>query len=1358
MGVGDERGNWTDVRRLVGEGADPNWQNEEGHTPLYIACQRGHESMVNSLISYGADIHKCSTRGETVLHVASRFGHIKVFRALLWRKGLSVDQRDNEGRTALYIACRYGHVAIVEKIAFARTLLGRRPDLDQRANDGTSALFTACEHGQDHLVNLLMWNGASPTGEDNEGRTPLYIASLHGHKAIVRDLLLYRWGNVRQATKRGETPLHAASSRGHDAVVQILLVAGASVDQCNDRGQTPLWIAAKEGHLSTLYLLVGKSNANVDHADELGRTPLFMAVESGHLDIVKFLISEGANVTQVAKDYATPLYVAETKGRPAIVAVILEAKSRQRQTPTTVITTKTTIGVQQNGNYAINNGSLGFGLSPSCQVMWAVLAAAALSCVGALAPGRIQFSPTTYAATNQWGSVVLLLQRALGADGPASVLLNSQNGSAVAGVDFAPIVNLSVAWAAGSWAPVQVPIAFLPRVLLRDVSFSINMSPGDGTTQIYPSMATATVTIQSINLDLGDLAFAAPAINISVPTTLAPTTPYPVSLSVERLGGSTGSLQVEYAIAPVPNLDPAQVPIPDTDFSLPTFPGGNVLFWADGDATPKTITLSFFNAAIYHSAKQLSLQLLRPSGGALLASPSTILLTVLGTNQAVPAGVFQLGAPCFSVCAATTYSVDEGGAVRVYVERRNGAVGAVSVQFEATPDPSTNTIATTDFVPQRGTLSWQDGDGASQSFVVQTQISPNTQKRVVVTLTNPTGGASLSPVASSTSISVLSLPFAPPLGGEVNVVTVPALQTALSGMPMASDQLLQAQIPVYQSGIGPTAPWVVIQAGTYTFTVRRSRGSVGAASVYVQTVGQTAQPDVDFVSVGQRISWQDTDARDVTVSLTILSPPSTHFSGTASPPRTLSIVLSDPQTVVLGPSAQYAVYLQATAQVPTLVGAQLEMTGRSLTLQYSRPVLATTANVASLSVAASTGLYTLSASSTVVPRPDPTLVFVQLAPSDVNALQRAGLAASISTTNIAYPTGFVEYPTFNCASTSINGCVVPPLPAQTPFPATAFVGDTLAPSLLRFVYDGQYLQLRFSKVVNPSSVVPSQLQLCDSLARTACALLSSASYVVAGTRSVGGLAALPPVPSDGTLITIFVAPMDKARIDATGVIGRSPATTILVATNQIADIMGHSLLPPYFLSASATADCSPCPTSSYLSARCSDSQSRVCLPCTVCAADHFAEMTCSPTHDTVCQRCTQCQRETFASTKCSPSTDRVCRACALCSADEFEAVPCSTEANRVCHTCNSCSLTPAQKTLCAQSVSWERRQQSPFGCPTPNQQWTSREEQLQSFKSNACGAGRCSCTGHGIGNNNPSGLAFPNDPRCTGPETYGILL
>ncbi|GMF29853.1 unnamed protein product [Phytophthora lilii] len=83
-----------------------------------------------------------------------------------------------------------------------------------------------------------------------------------------------------------------------------------------------------------------------------------------------------------------------------------------------------------------------------------------------------------------------------------------------------------------------------------------------------------------------------------------------------------------------------------------------------------------------------------------------------------------------------------------------------------------------------------------------------------------------------------------------------------------------------------------------------------------------------------------------------------------------------------------------------------------------------------------------------------------------------------------------------------------------------------------------------------------------------------------------------------------------------------------------------------------------------------------------------------------------------------------------------------------------------QQVLCQRSPMWKRLQmRSPFSCPQPGQQFKSREEQLQRAKSNRCGSGRCSCVATGIpGNSNPNGEGFPDDPRCTGPVAYNIIV
>ncbi|OQS03797.1 hypothetical protein THRCLA_21065 [Thraustotheca clavata] len=843
-----------------------------------------------------------------------------------------------------------------------------------------------------------------------------------------------------------------------------------------------------------------------------------------------------------------------------------------------------------------------------------------------LSPGRIQFSPTQYSATNQWGSIYLVLQRALGSDGPAAVFLNTNNGSALSGIDFIPLQNRSVSWVDTNWASVQIPIAFISRVLTQDLTFSVTMTPTDNTTTIYTPMATAFITIQAANLYPGDLCFTTPTINVTIPPLTLPTTPISVSVPVGRFNGSYGSIQVQYALAPIANLPPSSIPADGIDFKIPSTLWGNYLLWQDGDNTTKSIVLNVFNIALYRNTKQLAFSLYFPTGGSKVLIPSTAIINIVGNIQDAPTGVLLLQAPCFPSCPANTYTIQEGGAVRVFVQRQNGTFGSVSVQYSVLPDPSTNTQANVDIIPISGTLSWVDGDTSSQFFVVQTKRSSNPKKQAVIKIYQPTGGATILPIAASSVLVINSMPAPLNLGGEVDFIVKSGIQLSLSKMPLASDQVFQIEIDKYQSGIESSKTLVVNMPGNITFIVRRARGSLGAASVYVQTISQTSIAGVDYVAVGQLLLWADGDTRDIPVDVTILSPPYTNFNGMSTVPKTLSIALTNPSTVILGSFSQYLVLLKGTQQVPSLVGFTLDMTAKLLILQYSFPVLAATANVALLTLQSSVQQgtsYTLTSNSIVIADADPAIVRISLHPIDRNGIEnQVGLAQATATTFITYSPGFVQYPIFNCASTAVNGCVVPPLPAQQPYSATNFNSDTLSPTLVRFVFDGQYLLLRFSKVIDPQTILMNQIRLCDSNTFLSCATLSTSSYIVQGTRSGGPNTLLPSSPGDGTLITIFVGPADQALIKSTGsgLIGVAATSTFIIVSNQIQDIFRHPLLPPFAIGAGIAPDCSPCPTNSYASQRCSDISSRICTPCTVCPFDYHEKNACTPTRDRICQR------------------------------------------------------------------------------------------------------------------------------------------
>ena len=104
------------------------------------------------------------------------------------------------------------------------------------------------------VVKLLLARGADPHRPNNDGATPLHLASFRGNKKMVR-VLLRRGVDPNGVTCKGDTPLHWASMRGHKQVVQMLLVTGALPEKRNKRGENPLQKAKQFGHMEVFQVL-----------------------------------------------------------------------------------------------------------------------------------------------------------------------------------------------------------------------------------------------------------------------------------------------------------------------------------------------------------------------------------------------------------------------------------------------------------------------------------------------------------------------------------------------------------------------------------------------------------------------------------------------------------------------------------------------------------------------------------------------------------------------------------------------------------------------------------------------------------------------------------------------------------------------------------------------------------------------------------------------------------------------------------------------------------------------------------------------------------------------------------------------
>lgn len=99
--------------------------------------------------------------------------------------------------------------------------------------------------------------------------------------------------------------------------------------------------------------------------------------------------------------------------------------------------------------------------------------------------------------------------------------------------------------------------------------------------------------------------------------------------------------------------------------------------------------------------------------------------------------------------SASNYSVGEkGGSATITVTRTGGNAGAVSVQYSTLDGTAT---AGSDYTAASGTLNWADGDAASKTFVIAVADDAlnETNETINLTLTNPTGGATLGSQSSA---------------------------------------------------------------------------------------------------------------------------------------------------------------------------------------------------------------------------------------------------------------------------------------------------------------------------------------------------------------------------------------------------------------------------------------------------------------------------------------------------------------------------------------------------------------------------------------------------------------------------------
>ncbi|CDP16300.1 unnamed protein product [Coffea canephora] len=355
-------------------------KNARGETALHLAARKGHSGVVLALIDYSKQNKGCwfcdcfvdrckkmlrtaNVDGNTALHEAVKNNFYEVAK-LLVQEDPGFRYRPNHAReTPLYLAVEKGYRDIADLILttckspaylgpghktalhaaaiwnlpeLVELILEKLPNLIKKVDKfGWTALHYAAKLNHpaklnhEDVVTLLLSakrSTAYVAARNDDSRTALHIAVIHGHVAVVQELLSHFPDCWEKYTNRCKNILHLAVKYEQREVLEFVLKkswASELINQRDNTGNTPLhlYVATKNLDGSSL---VKHPSVDVNSFDNSNSTPLDRILRADELSQRQILLKdelEQAGGTRGYRNVATVKKILRTSSPDEVKGV-----------------------------------------------------------------------------------------------------------------------------------------------------------------------------------------------------------------------------------------------------------------------------------------------------------------------------------------------------------------------------------------------------------------------------------------------------------------------------------------------------------------------------------------------------------------------------------------------------------------------------------------------------------------------------------------------------------------------------------------------------------------------------------------------------------------------------------------------------------------------------------------------------------------------------------------------------------------------------------------------------------------------------------------------------------------------------